>query len=106
MDNKIDYRDYVGVKPDKFYKTTLFQATHLMIGLNCLEPGQVQKVHSHADQDKFYLVLEGTGSFTVGTEVTEAGPGHVIWAEAGVPHGVENTGHERLVIFMGIAPSP
>ena len=106
MDNIINYRDYVGVKAEKFYKTTLFQAAHLMVGLNCLEPGQVQKVHLHTDQDKFYLVLEGTGSFTVGNEEAEAGPGHVIWAGAGVPHGVENKGNERLVIFMGIAPSP
>jgi quercetin dioxygenase-like cupin family protein len=91
---------------DKFFKTTLFQAEHLMIGLNCLEPEQIQKVHSHADQDKFYFVVEGSGSFTVGETVVEAGPGSVVWAEAGVPHGVENKGDERLVILMGIAPSP
>jgi mannose-6-phosphate isomerase-like protein (cupin superfamily) len=63
-------------------------------------------VHSHQNQDKFYFVLEGVGNFTVGEEVNEAGPGHIIWAEAGVPHGVENKGTERLVIFIGIAPSP
>ena len=104
--NVTHYHQHVGVRTDKFYKTTLFQAEHLMIGLNCLEPGQVQPVHAHQDQDKFYFVLEGVGSFTVGEAVTEAGPGHVIWAEAGVPHGVENKGPERLVILMGIAPSP
>ena len=107
MPNNIShYQDRTGTKPEKFYKTTLFQGDHMLVGLNCLEPGQVQPVHSHQDQDKFYFVLEGAGSFTVGEEVTEAGPGHIIWAEAGLPHGVENNGTERLVIFMGIAPSP
>lgn len=107
MSNNIThYSQHIGVREDKFYKTTLFQAERLMIGLNCLEPGQVQKVHSHADQDKFYFVVEGSGSFTVGDSVFEAGPGNIVWAEAGVPHGVENKGDERLVIFMGIAPSP
>jgi mannose-6-phosphate isomerase-like protein (cupin superfamily) len=104
--NVTHYSQHAGVQEDKFYKTTLFQAKRLMIGLNCLEPGQVQPVHVHQDQDKFYFVLEGVGSFTVGEVVTEAGPGHVIWAEAGLHHGVENKGSERLVILMGIAPSP
>ena len=104
--NVTHYSQHIGVREDKFYKTTLFQAAQLMIGLNCLEPGQVQSVHSHRDQAKFYYVIEGTGSFTVGEEVVEAGPGHVVWAEAGVPHGVENKRNDRLVIFMGIAPAP
>jgi len=100
------YSRHVGTKAEKFYKTTLFQAEHLMIGLNCLEPGQIQKVHDHADQDKFYYVIEGEGEFTVGDQITGAGPGSVVWAQAGVPHGVENKGRQRLVILVGIAPSP
>lgn len=104
--NIANYRDFVGTKTDKFYKATLFQGENLMVGLNCLEPGQVQHVHDHADQDKFYFVLEGVGLFTVGEEIMEVGPNHVVWAAAGVPHGVENRGTEQLVILMGIAPSP
>ena len=105
-ENIVDYRAYVGSKVEKFYKTTLFQAERLMIGLNCLEPGQVQKIHNHSDQDKFYYVIEGTGHFTVGETITEAGSGHVVWAEAGVSHGVENKGSERLTMLMGMAPPP
>lgn len=104
--NITDYRDHIGSKPEKFYKTTLFQGDYLMVGLNCLEPGQVQKVHEHTDQDKFYYVIEGTGLFTVGNRVTEANPGQVIWAEAGLPHGVENRGAGRLTLLVGIAPPP
>ncbi|MCK6629741.1 MAG: cupin domain-containing protein [Anaerolineae bacterium] len=100
------YQNFTGAKTDKFYKATLFSGQHLMIGLNCLEPGQVQSVHQHSDQDKFYFVLEGVGLFTVGEEVTEAGPGHVVWAAAGMPHGVENRGTDRLTLLMGIAPTP
>ena len=106
LKNIVHYSDHVGSKPEKFYKTTLFSGQNLMIGLNCLEPGQVQKVHDHADQDKFYYVIEGTGHFTVGDTVAEVSTGNVVWAEAGVPHGVENKDTIRLVIIMGIAPSP
>ena len=77
-----------------------------MLGVNCLEPGQAQKVHEHADQDKFYAVQEGIGRFTVGARSFEAGPGDVVWAPAGVPHGVENQGKARLSILVGIAPAP
>jgi len=42
--NIIHYTDHTGLKPEKFYKTTLFQEKNLLLGLNCLEPGQVQRV--------------------------------------------------------------
>ena len=101
-----DYRQHVGAKADKYSKTTLFRGDFLMIGLNCLEPGQVQSVHDHADQDKFYLVLEGTGVFTVDDVEQEASPGYIVWTPAGVPHGVRNVGEERLVVLVGMAPPP
>ena len=101
-----DYHAHVGVHPDKFYKATLFQSPRLMLGLNCLEPGQTQPVHDHAGQDKFYVVVEGEGEFVVGEERRRAGPGMVIWAPAGVAHGVTNAGVNRLVVVMGIAPAP
>ena len=101
---KID--DFVGVNEAKFFKTTLFRADTLMLGLNCLEPGQVQKPHTHDDQDKFYYVVEGNGRFWIGDERIEATVGGVVWAPAGVLHGVENEGDGRLTLFMGIAPAP
>jgi quercetin dioxygenase-like cupin family protein len=102
----VHYGDHVGARPDKFYKDTLFSGDFLMIGLNCLEPGQVQPVHDHADQDKVYVVLEGAGVFTVGADEKEAGSGHVVWAPAGAPHGVRNAGQERLVLLVSMAPPP
>jgi quercetin dioxygenase-like cupin family protein len=100
------YQAHVGSRPDKFYKDTLFQGASMMVGINCLEPGQVQPVHDHADADKVYIVMEGRGTFTVGDETREAGPGEVVWAAAGVPHGVTNQGHERLALLVCIAPPP
>jgi quercetin dioxygenase-like cupin family protein len=101
-----DYQDAVGFNTEKFFKTTLVQSERLMLGLNCLEPGQVQKIHDHTDQDKFYFVLEGEGLFTVGEEEKTASYGMLVWAPAGVPHGVSNQSAQRLVILMGIAPAP
>lgn len=104
MPNFTHYTSHVTFKPEKFTKATLFQSERLLLGLNCFEPGQAQAVHDHADQDKFYLVLEGEGEFVVGDETQTVGVGGVVLAPAGVPHGVKNGGTVRLVIFMGIAP--
>ena len=104
MSNFSHYRDHVGAHADKPFKSTLQRSDRLMLGLNCLAPGQEQKLHDHAGQDKFYYVVEGTGDFVVGDERRPASQGGVIWAPAGVAHGVTNRGAERLVLLVGIAP--
>jgi len=101
-----DYRDYTGFREGKHYKATLFNSERVLLGLNCLDPGQVQSVHTHGGQDKFYLVLEGCGSFSVGEDQFDAGPGFVVWAPSDVEHGVRNEGTDRLVLFVGMAPAP
>ena len=100
------WRDRQGVSEGRHFKATLFRGERLLLGVNCLEPGQTQEVHVHADQDKAYIVEAGTGVFTVGEERQEVGPGGIVWAPAGAPHGVTNTGAERLVLVVAIAPAP
>jgi mannose-6-phosphate isomerase-like protein (cupin superfamily) len=106
MSNLTHYSEHVGANPAKQFKSTMFRGPRLMLGLNCLEPGQAQHAHVHADQDKFYFVVEGAGDFVVGNEQRAAGAGGVVWAPAGVRHGVVNNGSERLVLLVGIAPAP
>ena len=51
-------------------------------------------------------MLEGSGVFTVGAEQRSVGVGAVVWARAGVAHGVRNEGAERLTLLVCIAPPP
>ena len=104
MSHFLNWRDFEGVAPQKFYKTTLWQGAHVMIGLNCLEPNQVQPVHAHEGADKLYYVLSGHGQFTIGDEQQTAATGTLVVAPAGVPHGVENQSDERLSLLVAIAP--
>jgi mannose-6-phosphate isomerase-like protein (cupin superfamily) len=106
MSNITHYSDHVGANPSKVFKSTLFRSERLMLGLNCLHPGQEQHPHVHGGQDKFYFVVEGTGDFVVGDERRTAGEGMVIWAPADISHGVVNRGAGRLVLLVGIAPFP
>lgn len=98
--------EHVGERAEKFYKDTLFRSDALLLGLNCLEPGQTQSPHEHDDQDKFYYVVSGTGRFWLGEEQVTAGEGQVVWAPAGLTHGVTNEGASRLTLLVGIAPAP
>jgi quercetin dioxygenase-like cupin family protein len=104
MSNFLSWRDFEGAQPEKFYKTTLWQGEHVMVGLNCLEAGQTQPVHAHTGADKFYFVLSGKGNFTVGDEEIILGSGMLVVAPAGVPHGVRNVSDERLSLLVAIAP--
>ncbi len=97
---------HLGSRQEKFFKNTLFRSDQLLLGINCLEPGQVQAPHDHADQDKFYYVVEGAGHFWLGEERRHASEGDVVWAPAGLSHGVENDGLVRLTLLVGIAPAP
>ena len=104
MRNFLDWRENAGSQPEKFYKSTIWQGEHMMVGLNCLEPGQVQKIHAHADADKLYYVLEGRASFTIGDEHHDVAAGMVAVAPAGIPHGVTNHGEQRLSLLVAISP--
>jgi mannose-6-phosphate isomerase-like protein (cupin superfamily) len=106
MATPVDYRTLVGSNPDRMYKATVFESPRLLLGLNCLEPGQSDRVHTHVDQDKFYYVIEGEGEFTLGEDLLKAGAGQTVPVPAGIPHAVRNGGRERLVILMGLAPWP
>ena len=90
---------------DKMAKVDLARGEHIFLGLNCLEPGQSQKVHAHAGADKFYLVVSGKARITVGAETREVGPGALVWCPADLPHGIE-TAVERTVLVVGMAPGP
>jgi quercetin dioxygenase-like cupin family protein len=106
MDHFFDWHRHTGTQEEKFYKTTLWQGDHMMVGLNCLQPGQTQKIHAHDGADKFYFVLEGSGQFTVGDVERNADTGSIVIAPAGIPHGVTNEGNERLSLLVTIAPPP
>ena len=104
MSHFLNWRDFEGSTPEKFFKSTLWQGEHVMVGLNCLEPNQTQPVHAHSGADKFYFVLSGSGRFTIGDEEKTVDTGTVVVAPAGIPHGVINTGTERLALLVAIAP--
>ena len=90
----------------KMGKATLFQGSGLMVGLNAFEPGQEHASHAHAGTDKLYEVIEGRGEFSVAEAKQVCERGALVFAAAGVPHGVRNVGPGRLLVLVVMAPPP
>ena len=100
-----DYRSFVSFQPDQCGKVTLFENQHLLVGLNCLEPGQKMEKHAHHNQNRFYLVLEGCGLVRVGKNEQETSRGMTIWVPENQTHKIINTGKDHLVLLVGFTPS-
>jgi len=91
---------------EKLQKLPLFDSDKMFIDQYCLEPGQAQRVHSHSQQDKVYVVLAGQAVFIIGEEEELLAEGMAVIARAGVPHGVRNDSANRVVLLVVMAPRP
>ncbi len=98
-----DFQEFSG---EKLKKHNLFQTSRFFCDVYCFEPGQEQKGHVHADQDKVYMVLDGQGTFRVGDQEQVLGPGQGTLAPAGEEHGVVNHSRARLRVLVFMAPNP
>ncbi|MDR4480767.1 MAG: cupin domain-containing protein [Nitrospira sp.] len=101
----ISLSDVQQFSPEKMKKNNLFQTTRFFCDIYCFEPGQEQKGHIHGEQDKVYIVLEGEGTFQVGSEQQVLGPGQGTMAPAGDEHGVKNHTQQRLQVLVFVAPN-
>ncbi len=90
----------------KLKKNNLFDRDRMFCDVYCFEPGQEQRVHDHGGADKFYYVLEGSGTFIVDDDRRELGKGDLVLAPARSVHGVINDSGERLRCLVVMAPSP
>src|SRR5260370_40419890 len=94
QESPMDTQDLLQHLPDearfsdtKMTKVDCFRSDRLLVGLNCFEPGQEQKPHTHAGADKFYLVVSGKARFVGGGRTIEARPGGLVLAPEGGPRG-------------------
>lgn len=91
---------------EKMKKVNLFESPHLFCDIYCLKPGQSQKVHTHAENDKLYYALTGAVHVTLGDETRPLSPGELAIAPAGLPHGVENRSQANATLLVVMAPNP
>jgi quercetin dioxygenase-like cupin family protein len=98
--------DHAEWRADKMGKSTLYQSSRLLVGLNAFEPGQAHALHAHEGMDKVYHVVEGEGRFLLDGRELPMTAGDLLVAPTGVPHGVRNTSAARLLVLVILAPAP
>ena len=103
---KIRPRDHVALQADRMAKIALAVTPRALLDLYCLAPGQAQRPHTHADQDKIYVVLEGHGRIHLDGAEEVVSPGEAVVARAGVAHGVVNDGTAPLILLVVVTPPP
>ena len=104
--NAVDLSEFQQFSNEKMKKNNVFQTPRFFCDIYCFEPGQEQKGHTHGEQDKVYLVLEGQGTFQVGSAKQVLGPGQGTMAQAGEEHGVKNHTGQGLKVLVFVAPNP
>lgn len=90
--------------PNKYQKVSLFETPQTALDVYCLMPGQSQKLHSHAQTDKYYLIWEGQATVQIGTEIRILGPGEAALARPGVDHAITNQSEAHVVAVVFQAP--
>jgi quercetin dioxygenase-like cupin family protein len=96
--------DYAVYSPANMGKSTLFESSRMLVGLNAFEPGQEHTLHAHAGMDKLYAVVEGEGVFLLEGQELPMRAGDLLVAPDGVPHGIRNNSAARLLVVAVLAP--
>lgn len=96
--------DHAEWRADKMGKSTLFESSRLLVGLNAFEAGQSHPLHAHAGMDKLYYVVEGEGVFLLEGAELPMRAGDALVAPEGVAHGIRNTSRGRLLVMAVLAP--
>ena len=91
---------------EKMQKVNLYESPRMFCDVYCLKPGQFQKDHDHADNDKVYHVLRGRPTVRIGEESRPLEPGQTAVAPAGVIHGVRNQTDDDATLLVMMAPHP
>ena len=103
---KIRIQEHARFQPDKMAKVALGSTERALVDLYCVAPGQSQKAHTHGDQDKVYIVLEGSVRITVGAEEETFGAGEAVIARAGEVHGLVNDSQAPAILLVVVTPPP
>lgn len=99
-------RDFFKFNAEKIAKNSVFESPHLFFDVYGILPGQSQKIHTHLNSDKIYLVLEGEAVVTVGDTHRTILNGQAVFASAGEPHGIQNNGQSPAAVLVVMAPKP
>jgi glyoxylate utilization-related uncharacterized protein len=72
---------------------------------NVIAPGDGPPLHTHANEDESWYVLEGDLRFRLGSELRGAPAGSFVFVPRGTPHCFQNVGRQDARILVMFTPS-
>ncbi|HEV7918223.1 MAG TPA: cupin domain-containing protein [Solirubrobacterales bacterium] len=72
---------------------------------NVVAPNDGPPLHTHANEDEFWYILEGTFRFKLGGEIHDAPQGSFVFVPRGTPHNFQNIGHQPARILAMFTPA-
>ena len=72
---------------------------------NVVAPGDGPPLHTHANEDESWYVLDGSLRFRLGDERRDAPRGSFVFVPRGVPHCFQNVGETPARILVAFTPS-
>jgi quercetin dioxygenase-like cupin family protein len=98
--------EFIQSSDQKMNKSNVYQSPNWFVDVYTLLPGQSQKPHTHADNDKLYYGLTGDCQVQLGDETRPLLPGQLAIAPAGVVHGILNDSSTTASVMVVMAPNP
>ena len=102
---RINLKDKEVFKKEGRGMATLIDEPYLLINQICLEPGQ-SVPEQQANSNVTLQVVSGEGSFSIGEEKVNVGPGNFLRVPLGSPMSIQNESPERLVFLVIKTPHP
>jgi quercetin dioxygenase-like cupin family protein len=103
---RVRLRERAAFQAERMARHRLAATPRAQADLYCLRPGQSQAPHVHADQDKFYVGVDGRVRIRVGAETAWLEAGELVVAPAGVEHGLDNASDAPCVVLVLVVPPP
>ena len=90
MDFIIDVEALEAVAKEHSDNKHIVRRDNLKMGLISVRPHDALPVHTHADEDQLYYILEGEGTIRMNDQEFDLKPGNAVTIPPGVAHGVRN----------------
>lgn len=91
-------------KRNAFFREVVATGPHSQVVVMSIPPTGEIGLETHTELDQVLVVVEGSGSVTLDTEVRAIRPGTLIQIPAGTLHNVVNTGPTDLRLYTVYAP--
>lgn len=103
--NIIDLKEKEVFKKEERGFANLVDEKYIQINQVCLEPGQ-EVPHHDANSNVTLTVVQGEGTFHVGNEMAQMGPGKLLRVPFQSPMSIKNGSKKRLVFLVIKTPHP